>query len=77
LDILEVEHLSTPKLTREEAEALTEAIRRALDDGDEMCLELLAGGVPPSKVAAVVLESWGRFREEFTAPKSLTLCGRK
>lgn len=53
-------------MTLEEAEALTETIRRALDDGDEMCLELLAAGVPPSRVAAVVLESWERFREEFT-----------
>ena len=62
----QVDKLSTPKLTRGEAEVLTEAIRRGLADADQLCNELLAGGVPRANVTTLLLEAWARFREEFT-----------
>ena len=62
----QVDKLSTPKLTRGVAEVLTEAIRRGLADADQLCNELLAGGVPRANVTTLLLEAWARFREEFT-----------
>ncbi len=47
--------LDTPKMTREEAEALTEAIRRHLDQLDWQCLDALAAGVAPGMVATALM----------------------
>jgi ParB-like chromosome segregation protein Spo0J len=58
LDTPEVDNLSTPRVTREEAEALTEAIRREIDRMDQAGIDLLRLGVPPAEVATAVMQAW-------------------
>jgi hypothetical protein len=52
-----VSKLDTP-MSRQEAEALTETIRRHLDDFDQSCVDLLRLGVPRDMVARSVLKMW-------------------
>jgi ParB-like chromosome segregation protein Spo0J len=56
-----VSKLDTSPLSREDAEALTEAIRRRLDQGDRQCAEALAAGVPPVMLADAILQAWTKF----------------
>jgi hypothetical protein len=53
-----------PTLDREEAEALTEEIRRRLDEGDEACVKALKAGVPPAMLAAEILQAWNTLFDE-------------
>jgi ParB-like chromosome segregation protein Spo0J len=58
-----VDKLSTP-LSREDAEALTESIRRHLDKIDQDCIDLLTLGAPPTTVADVLKQMWAEAREQ-------------
>jgi ParB-like chromosome segregation protein Spo0J len=53
-----VDNLSTARLTREEAEALTDIIQRGLDDADRSMRDLLhhcfSGGVSPADLAKIL-----------------------
>jgi ParB-like chromosome segregation protein Spo0J len=50
-------------LSKEEAEALTEQIRRRLEQGDRECSEALAAGVPPAMLAEAILRTWAKAAE--------------
>jgi hypothetical protein len=52
----QVDNLSTP-MSREEAEELTERIRRSLDRFDQDCIDLLADGVPPAMLAGQIKDA--------------------
>jgi ParB-like chromosome segregation protein Spo0J len=59
-----VSKLDTSPMSREEAEAWTETIRRHLAQADQEFAEALAAGVPPATVAEAILRSWAEAREQ-------------
>jgi hypothetical protein len=59
-----VSKLDTPPMSREEAEARTEEIRRHLAQMDLSFLGLLTEGVPPVTVAEAMLRAWAGFAEQ-------------
>jgi hypothetical protein len=60
-----VSNLDTPpRVTREEAEALTESIRRQLDEADQGLIDVLAAGASPLVVSVTLMRQWAKFERE-------------
>jgi hypothetical protein len=53
-----VSKLDTPAMDREEAEEGTRQIQYGLDQIDQICIDLLALGMPPVEVSATVMRMW-------------------
>jgi ParB-like chromosome segregation protein Spo0J len=62
-----VDNLSTPIATREEAEERFHQIRHGLDQIDQMCIDLLADGTPPTMVAEMLIRISTEAAEHFDA----------
>jgi ParB-like chromosome segregation protein Spo0J len=59
-----VSKLDTPPMSREEAEAWTETIRRHLAQADQDTADALTAGVPPAMLAEAILRTWAEAREQ-------------